>query len=166
MAKKQVNTDVFLQFAVLEGVWPGVSTDLSEVTMKTGLSIRGGLAWLIHLIEVWVNQQNTTNIAVEVALSTIAGLTAMPTPGDKGTVGFFSTHRHLATQGASLKVSPTRHSFLPPVCLASPDLSLYWQASADDATLDGGDVFCRIGFTTTPMEKDLYAEIAETWQHV
>jgi hypothetical protein len=161
-------TDIFMQFAAWKMTWPGTSTDLTEVKKQTGLSVRGGLMWLIHLVELtgFIKPPVVTDVMVTAALSTIAGAAAAPTPADKGYVAGFTSVSTFLTSGMMQSLYPWVQHFLPPVPIAAPSLSAYIHSSADNSSLDGKDVHIRAGYTTTPLDAKAYAEIAETWSYV
>lgn len=170
MPTKQTPTDVFMQFASWKLTWPSVTTTLVETKKNTGLSIRGGLMWLVHLIEVFgaflPALASSTVMQLDMALSTVPDATVIPTAGDKGFVGGVSSCTNMATSGGVNDGLPLRLSYLPPVPLASPRLSAYIIGSQDMSPLDGLDVYVRVGYTTSPLDSRAYAEIAETWAQV
>lgn len=166
MAKAPTPTDVFMQFAAWSLVWPGVTTVLTEAAIKTGLSIRGGIMWLIHMVElINVNPSVDAN-AVDVSLSVRDGLNVLPQLDDPGCLAQMRQVATLSTNGRSLSLLPHTAHFLPPIPLAAPNLSLYAVSSIDDAALDGDEVVVRVGYTTSPLDARSYAEIAETWAYV
>lgn len=166
MAKKSVvgGDDVFMQFAVLQATWAAVSTTLVEGSLKTGLSIRGGLLWLIHMIQIYQKHCEITNAVCSQVVSSIEGLSALPTPTDKGCLEAFSHCRHFTTNGGSVLKMPHEQKFLPPIPFAGPNLSLYLQSTVDAPLLDGTVCYARVGYTTAPIDKDAYAELAEVWE--
>lgn len=166
MGKEQKPTDVFMQFATLEGVWPGVTTGLTEAKLKTGLSIRGGLMWLVHMVELITTQPSVSGNRAQVSLSVREDLVTTPRLSDAGCIAEFMQHCLFAASGRSIGQFPKVAHFLPPVPLAAPNLSLYWVSSADDVALDGLPVIARVGYTTSPLDARSYAEIAETWAYV
>lgn len=166
MPKEPKPTDVFMQFAAFSGVWPGVTTVLSTADLKTGLSIRGGIMWLIHMVELITAAPNLNGIHVQVSLSVRDALTVFPKLDDPGVLAHMEMEAHFNTSGRMIWGFPMVSHFLPPIPLAAPNLSLYWQSSADDAGLDGEDVIARVGYTTSPLDAKAYAEIAETWAYV
>ena len=160
-------TDVFMQFAAWLITWPGITTTLTETSKNTGLSVRGGLMWLIHVAELTGQFLHGIDaLILECALSTIKGASAVPTPVSKGYVAGWSCTAALNTNGLSFGVFPWRSTFLPPIPIAAPNLSAYIVGSDDAAALDGKDVHVRVGYTTTPLDARAYAEIAETWSYV
>ena len=166
MGKVAPPQDVFMQFAVLDGVWPGVTTALTEAKLKTGLSIRGGLMWLVHMIEFVHLPPSLDDSDMNIALSTREDLAARPTLTDPGTLAVERLQMEILTSGGGIVVLPRPQHFLPPIPLAAPNLSMYFQTETDDGTLDGSLIECRLGYTTTPLDAKSYAEIAETWSYV
>lgn len=166
MTKQNNPTDVFMQFAALAGVWPAVTTVLTEVALKTGLSIRGGLMWLIHRIEFLTELPRTSDSEVAVSLSVRDGLVALPQLDDPGCLAELSVSQYYVTSGGNILQLPFAQHFLPPIPLAAPNLSLYFMSSPDQPTLDGTKIRCRVGYTTSPLDAKSYAEIAETWAYV
>lgn len=167
MSKSQANpTDVFMQFAAIGGVWPGVTTVLTEVALKTGLSIRGGLMWLLHQIEFATSQPAANASIMSMALSVRDGLVTMPTIEDPGCLAELTMMRLVTTTGATTWAFPHVQHFLPPIPLAAPNLSLYFRTTTDDSGLDTNRASVRLGYTTTPLDAKAYAEIAETWAYV
>lgn len=165
MAKKP--TDIFLQFAAWTLTWPAVSTTLVEEPKNTGLSVRGGLMWLVHLVELLgAFSSGATNVTIRAALSIIKGATIMPRPADKGYVAGFSSLSRFTTSGMYEQPLPAVLSYLPPVPIAAPNLSGYIVSDTDVPGLDAKELFMRIGYTTEPLDAKGYAEIAETWAQV
>lgn len=158
--KKGTVKDAFLQFAVVKVTTDAAnSTVLVQATLETGLSIRGGLAWLIHLLEWFLPHQAATLADMSGVLCTVKGLTALPALGDKGVL----SRADWVSNSASEMWQPHRQSFLPPVPIASPSLTLYAKSTADVAGLRGKEAHCRIGYTCITLDAALYQEIAEVW---
>lgn len=161
--KKEAPTDAFMQFKEFKLTAPSDTSTLKEEKVPTGLSVRGQLAYLIHLVQVWPHNLSPNFKFWTWALCSVEGLSAMPQVSDKGVVA--KGEQRLVIAGAAYAthiVGPMAQSFLPPVPFAAPNLSLYWQGAANHA--DGsGDYYARIGFTTAPMDSAMVLEVAETW---
>ncbi|GAG78189.1 unnamed protein product, partial [marine sediment metagenome] len=161
MAKKKDDTpaDLFMQFKSLE-----VLTDVSdsetlvEAPFATGLSVRAPLLWLIHQVEFMIPIADWMSLpdehALSVAVSTLQGLTAIPDLGAHGTIAKYETalsHGAGADEGFAI-ASPVKSAFLPPVPIASPNVSVYCRVAPDSAIIRGKKIEIRIGFTTAPVE--------------
>lgn len=167
MAAAQKPTDVFMQFASWSLTWAPVTTTVVEEPKNTGLSVRGGLMWIIHMIDITgvfvpIVHGNT----IFACLSTVSGATVQPTAGDKGYLGGFSHTLSAPAAGATNSSLPESIHYLPPVPVASPNISGYISGEFDDTSLDGRTMHIRVGYTTTPLDAKSYAEIAETWAQV
>lgn len=167
MAKAEVMThkDVFMQFKDFRiNLDAADSSALVEVTVDTGLSVRGQLMWLCHLIEAWNPIRAFANpVICEMALSTRVGLAVFPEIGDAGLVFKASHAGHVITTGGQTTRDPHQLQYLPPIPLAAPRLSIYAQMDADEAAYRGVLLAARMGYTTTPLDAGAYVEIAETW---
>ena len=164
MAGKQSAKDILMQFADIAGNTGAASSTLQEQVINTGLSVRGALVWLIHMVEIIYGGNLTTNFrGVDYAVCTRTGLAAMPQIGDHGVLFRGGLFMDMLTSGAGVREKPHRLSFSPPVPIASPQLSVYVQGVANHA--DGQNKRCdiRMGFTTVPLDSALYTEIAEVW---
>jgi len=158
-------TDLYMNFLNVD-----VTTDAADASalesseINTGLSIRGGLAMLVHKIEIFFPDELVNGVYLECALSTRKGLTTMPGLNDGGCIAKARRTPILAGAAYGVLVEyPQTLDFLPPVPLAAPKISLYAAAEADDASYRSKKIEVRIGFTTQPMESKMYLEIAETW---
>lgn len=162
---KDLPADMFMQFKDITVLLNGANTStLEEQEIDTGLSIRGRLVWLIHLIEVSIPLWSfTAPLVLDVGASTRVGLAAMPPLGDPGVLFRASLSAHVATEGGMVHTSPMQLRYLPPFPLAAPKLSVYAQSDADEAAFQGKPVSVRLGFTTAPLDAAMYTEIAETW---
>jgi hypothetical protein len=164
MGKKAVHTDLYMNWFPLGILTNGVdSTILSEQQHNTGMSIRGGLLWLIHMIEWSFPRSTQITHALTVGISTVSGLGAMPALAAQGTIALLRHIQYLVTSGMSRWQQPDVQRWLPPMPLASSKISVYFISSIDDAAHRDWQLEGRIGFTTVPMEESLYVEIAETW---
>jgi hypothetical protein len=158
--------DLYMQFKDISvALNASDSSYLVTDEMDTGLSIRGQLVWLIHLIEVFF-QYTTGGSGAQVinfALSTVADLAALPALGDKGCLIVAQKEMAIATNGISYFNAPQQLKYLPPIPLAAPNLSIYAQTTADVSTLRSTTIKARLGFTTAPLDNAMYTEIAEVW---
>lgn len=163
---KKTSTDKFMQFGVIKGVLTSSSDDLVSANLNTNLSIRGGLAWLIHVVE-FIFEGSLFSAAFssfDMSLSTVKGETVIPDIDDKGVIAFSRFISQYASSGAyNPGAMPKVLSFLPPVPIASPNLTLYGKCSTDAAAMDATAFKCRFGFTTISLDDGMYTEIAETW---
>jgi len=157
--------DVFMQFKDFRiSLDAADSSTLVTVSFDTGLSVRGQLMWLCHLVEVWNPVRAFANpVICEMALSTRAGLAVFPEIGDPGLIFKESHAGHVITTGGQTTRDPHQLRFLPPIPLAAPNLSMYAQMDADEAAYRGVLLTARMGYTTTPLDAGAYVEIAETW---
>jgi len=134
----------------------------------TGLSIRGGLAYLIHKLEVFFPDEQgrlAAHSGLEVGLSTRKGLVALPALGDPGTIAKCQRYFSVATSGMAYDAQPKLVSYLPPIPFAFPNITLYAQelSGTNHASLRGTDVQVRMHFTTEKMSNALLQEISEVW---
>lgn len=167
MPNRDKPADVFMQFADLVGVWPGNTTAVSEVKMQTGLSVRGGLMWLIHKVSLLMRGHAIGYSQFSAALTTVPELGAVPFYGDKGTIeAWLSALAGAPSAGLAQDPFPRSSHFLPPLPLAAPSLSFYFATADDDSYLDTSQIGVRIGYTTAPLDAKSYAEIAEAWAYV
>lgn len=168
MARKEGKpNDMFMNFTDVSVTTDASnSTTLVEGKVNTGLSIRGALIWLVHMIECYMPIKEligTTAHGMLVALSTRQGLVTMPNIGDDGVLSKFYQVYKLSTQGATELHSPLVNSYLPPIPLATPILSVYAASDVDIASLREALIPMRLGFTTAPLDAAAYTEIAEAW---
>lgn len=134
-----------------------------EQKHATGMSIRGGLAWLVHLVEIaFLKGMSVTN-HVAVTVSTVANLGAMPDVADKGTLVAGALDHVFTTSGRAFHVRPSAWHFLPPLPIATANISAYAQCESDEVALQLATINGRLGFTTVELDAALYTEIAETW---
>lgn len=164
MAKKTTGSDMFLQFADVSANLHGTDTSiLVEGVRQTGLSVRGALIWLIHLVEVHFDLLDLVAASahnMELALCTRKGLTSMPDVGDHGVI--CKLEAAMKTGGGPI-VGPSVLHYLPPIPLAAPSISLYTKSNSHLASWVDSKLEARIGFTTAPLDAAAYTEIAETW---
>lgn len=160
--------DLFMQFATVALTTGADSTTLTEEELPTGLTIRGGYAWLVHFVEVGMPGLHAfaADNVMQVALSVRQGESAMPEIDDAGTISKITASCLYQTSGVSVVQNPMRDPFLPPVIICNPKLSMYWQSTVNDAAVQSTVVRMRIGYTTVAVDKQTYMEIAETWEVV
>lgn len=171
MAKKETSGDLFMQFKSLKGKTNATDSEtMAGIDFATGLSVRAPLLWLVHKLEfdfdLATMMTTPDEHVVQVALSTIAGLTVMPRIGDHGIIGIMDMvcgHGAVGNEGGFTMRSPETIDYLPPIPIAAPNLTIYVRAAPDVAALRSTYHEVRIGFTTAPIEKDAYAEISEVW---
>lgn len=156
-------TDLYMQFFDMRvRMDASDSTVLAEASKPTGISIRGKLAFLVHLIE-WSHWFDGATNVIRMALSTRAGLTVLPNNTDDGVLGRCDRQITVTTTGGHTEINPIQMNYLPPIPFAAPQLSLYTSTLTDVAQLRGDFNYMRFGFTTTPLTAAMYTEIAETW---
>lgn len=165
MMAKAAPSDLYMNFMDLTVAMNSTnSSTLVTESVSTGLSVRSGLAWLIHKVEVIPGDINGAATAVvRTALSTRKDLTTIPALGDKGCILQMDMGILYSATGNSRHQTPIPYNYLPPIPLAAPTLNVYAQTTADTATQRGKDVKVRIGFTTQEIDNKLYLELAETW---
>ncbi len=162
-AKKDSATDMFMNWADISvNLDAADSSVLVEAQRNTGLSIRGALLWLIHVVEIYFPREGASN-ELQMAVSTRAGLAVMPLLGDTGVVVKAIHAVNLTVEGASQYTQPVQLRYLPPIPIAAPQLSLYAKSAANIVGLRGDLLEARIGFTTAPLDAAAYTEIAEVW---
>lgn len=179
MGKKEAAPkDMFMQFASLVPTLDAANTSTTvELELPTGMSVRGGLIWLIHQVEVdysaldHIIRSTTADLfgMLMVALSTKKALGNVPNIAADGTI-----IRDSVSYVASFEAADTTHHvlvrdhvkryhFLPPIPIASPRLTAYIKTAAAEVELQGLTVPIRVGFTTAPLDSKTYTEIIETW---
>lgn len=163
--KNEAPADMFMNFAgVASRSHPTSGDTLQETVFQTGLSVRGQLIWLIHLVEFYTALLTANNSGWDVALSTRQGLPTMPQLNDHGLIARIRyRYGGAIAAGMFVQPDPQRQSFLPPLPISAAALSVYIQGFADHADSDDQDMPLRIGFTTAPVDAGTYVEIAELW---
>lgn len=158
-------TDIFMQFKDLSVSLDGAqSHTLVEQKFATGLSIRGRLVWLIHMLEITMDIAPSATVRGYMSLSTIPGLPLLPTLGDRGLVAAATNlYSGAAASGWGIVKQPMQLRYFPPIPLAAPELVLYAKTSIDTAAARDADIWCRVGFTTTELTNALVLELAEVW---
>lgn len=161
--------DSYMNFKAIDLTMGGTGV-LSETTWPTGLSIRGGLCMLIHLVEWSIGEpilvETDGRCLMDYAVSTRGGLATMPYIGDSGYIdgGMMNYDAKITTTGYHGVLDldgMIRHGFLPPIPLAAAQLSFYTYPTL--TTFSAPNISCRIGFTTVELDSRLYTEIAEVW---
>ena len=156
-----------MNFAAVKASFTANPAVMVKEELGTGLSIRGALIWLVHLIEFDVPgmRDDSINARLDVALSTKKGLGVMPRLDDDGCLAVYSdlVLPSAAGQYHQLAAGALRQSFLPPIPLASPAIHLYAKSESNDPGLASDDIYARLGFTTVELTMAVYTEIAETW---
>jgi len=157
--------DLYMQFADVSVDYDSSdSSTLVDAKVDTGLSIRGQLIWLIHLIEIMFSSDDAAQTThQQVAISTREGLAAMPDLGEAGVLVKAEKQFFFVTSGLALMHQPLALHYLPPIPIAAPSLHVYAQTTIDNSYLRGDTVEIRFGFTTAPLDSKAYTEIAETW---
>lgn len=168
MARKSLTQqDLFMQWYPVGLSLAASSDDVVEAEFTTGLSIRGEYAWLIHRVEVYL-QDAWTLVAgnrVMMALSVTQGEAVVPNLDDYGTIVVMEQVSMLAgASGLGTLVQPFIWPCLPPTIIASPKLSFYARTGTDQANLRTKKIVGRIGYTTVPIDSKMYLEIAETFE--
>lgn len=164
MAKKHEMRDVFLNFFSLSVTAGGASNVLATQAHTTAAGVATQVGWRIHTVEWFPVRSMTASLLVTLALSTRKGLAAMPALGDKGLVAKHETKFVLATSGAGFAPDgPAMQSFLPPIIIATPNLSLYCITDTDHAPQQSVVHRCRIGFTMVELDSAVYTELWQTW---
>ena len=162
--------DQFLNFFVLTKPSQAAATTLSTADFNTGAGVATMLAWRIHKIE-WYNEGSFSGAAdgnaMEVGISTRKSLTVLPSLTDKGTIAVF---RLVATvygagTGMTYVEYPKVQDFLPPMLIATPNISIYIDCTADFAGMQSKTQFVRIGFTSQKLTESAYREVFEPWNY-
>jgi len=139
------------------------SVTLVEAKKDTGLSVRGGLIWLLHAVEFFFVAAHSTTVRSKLLLSTVPDLATFPALGDRGVISVGEVLTMLSSSGGGWLKQPIVNKYLPPIPLASPNISLYWMSSVDVAEIRLVDMEARLLFTTAPLDQKTYVEIAEVW---
>lgn len=164
MPKKALARDMYMQFKDVSVEYDGSdSSVLVEGQVDTGLSVRGQLIWLVHLVEFFFADDEGASQAQYVRICTRRGLVVLPDIGDNGVISGAERQLVVITSGTGFTMQPLVNHYLPPIPLASPQLSIYAETRTNEVTLRGDTVEARLGFTTAPLDSAAYTEIAETW---
>lgn len=173
MAAKVMTSDLYAQFFPVRVNLDGADTStVVEAEVPTGLSVRGGRAWLIHNISWWFADLHTMMIAgtvffMDAYLMTRSRLADVPMYEDQGVIDAWHFSAGVTAGGGEAREavakSPDRRHFLPPLIVASPRLYLWAQTSSDLAGLRTDPITARLEYTTVELEAATWVEIAETW---
>lgn len=162
--------DQYMNFFNIESASAASSATLVADDNNTGSGMATNLAWRIHKIELttdmtWNGGADGNRLIF--AVSTRKAASAMPTLSDKGTIAVFQKTFNLfgAGTGHTQATDPLVADYLPPLIIASPNLSLYFQSNANFAGAQAKTINCRIGFTTEKLSEGLYREVFETWNY-
>ena len=169
MAKKETSKDLFMQFASIAGVLGAAdSSVLQAFQLPTGLSVRGGLLWLVHAVQFFHPMHKSLAVGaqgIRLSLSTHVNEATLPGLEDPGVIAVCLPFlQQITAENAYGYSGPGEDQhYLPPVPLAAPVLTLYAESNADEMNLWSAPVGVRIGYTTSPLDEASYAEIAEVW---
>lgn len=165
MARKISPKDLYMNFKSIPGLSGAVATDLKEYNVDTGVTIRGHIIWLVHMVQFYIDFDTTSGVTnkIKYALSTLTKLTVMPELTDKGCIAKGQSHLWHITEGGFSRDIPKTQIFLPPIPVASPKLALYVQASVDNAEVRSKNCDVRMGYTTAAAEEGAYTEVVEAW---
>ena len=161
--------DTYMNWFTMDVESTANPTTLVNANFNTGAGVGTQLAWRIHIIQwysngVWTGASDGSTI--NFGLSTRKDLTAMPELTDKGTI---SRHRQMMTVYSSASTVHTKWPFqeryLPPMLVASPNFSIYFQSTVNFAGQQSKEQMCRIGFTTEKLTESAYREVFETWNY-
>lgn len=164
MSQNTTPSDLYMNFLDASVTLGADSSVLAQSEVSTGLSIRGQLAFLIHLVQfqpVAIGQGVTADLAC--CVSTRADLTTMPDLGANGTIDKWFMDLDHAALGTDRMIGPWNHNFLPPIPVAAPKIVTYAKASVNNAVFQNKKINVRIGYTTVKIDSKLYTELAETW---
>lgn len=165
MAKQASSRDDYMNFVGTKVMLGADTSVVVKGEIDTSLSVRGGLAWLIHLVE-WVMGYWTSpgQLLKRAVLSTRNNLTSYPALYDDGVIDQCIRDTSYEAGGHATDLwMPKRHGYLPPIPIASSKLALYAHTVAHNAASVGEVIECRIGFTTIKLGAAAYTEVAETW---
>jgi hypothetical protein len=164
MAKRAAARDVYLNFFTLEVTSDAAdATALEQSAQNTSAGVATNFAWRIHLLEWYPHADFEGTNVLTVALSTRKSLAAMPSLNDKGCVGIIKLYHDESAAGMADQFMPQQQVYLPPMLIASPSLSLYCQATQNNAAQRGVAHRCRIGFTMVELDSAAYNELWQTW---
>jgi len=165
MARK-VAKDVFMNWYGLEVTADAAdSTVLASKDFNTGSGIATNVAWRVHMIESIPDMSISAALRLKVALSTRKGLSAFPDINDKGVIAMFDFQAIYATSGAAFLMLPTVASYLPPMIIASPNISMYCITNTNMASQRGVTHIARMGFTAVDLDSEAYRELYGTWNY-
>lgn len=163
MGRKAEARDIYLNWFGMEVTSAANSATLQETAMNSMGGIATRIAWRIHVIEMFPVIGSTTNLGLTLAVSTRKNLAEMPAINDKGLVCFHKTTLYVVTSGGGIIHQPAVYNYLPPMIVASPNLSFYCQTDINDSPQQSKVHSCRIGFTAVELTSDVYQELYGTW---
>jgi len=151
--------DLYVNYCVIKSTTGADARTLSEGVKGTDAGFASKIAWEIHKVEFYRPNFAAAGGIYEMLVSTEGGAVAMPTLQDKGVIA----HDKMISVVNGVLYEPRAHSSLPPVIIASPELSLYVKNSTDDVNFRSVDFLARIHYTTTTLATNTYAELFQTW---
>lgn len=164
--------DQYLNFFTMDVTSGADSSSVVTADFNTGAGVATQLAWRIHCLEFYSHGSwsgATDGMSFSICISTRKGLSALPELEDKGTIARFRPVLTLyaTANGTSALhiVYPHKIDYLPPLIVASPSFSIYFQASNNFAGQQSLPQICRIGFTTERLTESAYREVFETWNY-
>lgn len=162
--------DQYMNFFTIEVTSSSNSANIAEESVPTGSGMATNLAWRIHKVEVFSDNTwtgYTSGSRQHWALSTRKGLSAIPGLDDKGTLcRFATTIQAFGTPANAYQFTqPLVQDFLPPMIIATPNLSFYFVTETNFAGAQNQVQKLRIGFTTEKLTESLYREVFETWNY-
>ena len=159
--------DIYGQFALVRAFVHGSdTTETVTGKLNTGLSIRHGIIWLIHMVEFFTQELHQINADNDLSwvLSTVPEEPVIPELTDKGVIAKSQLEWTVLTSGGGAFELPAVRSFLPPIPIAAPSLNVYFKTADNSSPLYGALVEARIMYTTQEVDDPaLYTEIAEVW---
>lgn len=162
VAPKTTIKDAYVNFKRLAVTATNPITTIACQNHDTGLSSVAGFGWQIHGIQVYIPLIISAGTVLEIAISTRKDLTIMPKSGDGGCLAQFI----MASTGAQGTISPLQlnDEYLPPMLIASPNLSMYVKASVA-CSLSSTEIQARISYTTKAITDKMYIELIGTWEN-
>ena len=161
--------DQYMNFFTVNVQSAANSATLVVGNFNTGSGMATNLAWRIHKVELFT--ENTWDGAAGGAemlwaLSTRKAALALPGLTDKGTITAFRRNiTVVSASGAFSSRAPQTADYLPPMIIASPNLSIYCQTVNNFNGGQNHNQEMRIGFTTEKLSEGLYREVFETWNY-
>lgn len=156
--------DTYLNFFSLEVTANAGADDLASNNQNTAAGPSTQVAWRIHLIEFLPHMEFAATSILNIALSTRKGQSSIPELTDKGTVAVFRVHNKAVTSGIVRDGMPRMYSYLPPIIIAAPNLTVYCQCTTDDSAQRLAKHEVRIGFTAVSItDSGVYNELFQTW---
>ena len=162
--------DQYMNFFSMEVTSGANASTLVNENYNTGAGVSTQLAWRIHSVEYYSRGSwsgATDQHRVTCALSTRKDLSAIPELIDKGTIAVFTGVLNVYGTPANAWDNryPIVQTFLPPMLVASPNFTIYFQANANFSGQQSAVQNIRIGFTTEKLTESAYREVFETWNY-